>query len=256
VFEENKEFLSGERIYVGVDFYDVKSYEDHFDRYKFAGQYLQSSFIVVDASCGTGYGSEIISGLSKKVIGLDLSDHALAWAKAHHSKSNIEFKKADLNGHIDISSDSVDAIVSFETLEHVEKQEMMLGEFKRILKPGGILILSSPDKDITSEARFKNRFHIHELSKNEFVGILQKFFTIEGIYTQSKFCKQPFYKDMIKIVITKLDILRLRPRIARWLGLTSKVHKAFSASQFTPIQRTTIDAKNDSFVLIAVCRKR
>lgn len=253
--QEDQGFSVGERLYVGVASCNVESHKDHFDRYEFARQYLKRGFTVVDAACGTGYGCEMIAGSCKKVVGLEISDHALAWAKAHHARPNIEFKKADLNGPLDLPSGFADAVISFETLEHIANQEAMMGEFKRILKPRGLLILSSPDRDIiTGKAHLKNEFHIHELSKKEFVALLRRYFTIGDLYAQSKYQEQPRYKRVIRSVIMKLDVFHVRPRIVRWLGLTSAVHENFSPLQFVPIQKVAIDTPNDFFVLIAVCR--
>ena len=253
--KDRKEFSSGERLYLGNDPRGVESFKDHFDRYEFAKRRLQSDFRVVDAACGTGYGSEMMAESCKEVLGLEVSDHALAWARSHHARPNIEFKKTDLNGRIHLPSGFADVVVSFETLEHIAKQEAMIGEFKRILKPRGLLIISSPDRDIiTGKAHLKNRFHVRELSKKEFVALLQHHFTIEDLYAQSKYQKQARYKRLIKGIIVKLDVLKLRRQVVRWLGLTSAVNESFSPLQFAPIQRVTIGAANDFSVLIALCR--
>ena len=182
---DEKEFSAGERMYLGSDACDVDSHKDHFDRYEFAKKFLKKDFTVADAACGTGYGSDMISGSCAKVIGLEISDHALAWARTHHAKVNVEFKKADLNRNLDLPSDFADVVVSFETLEHIANQGGMLAEFKRILKPHGVLIISSPDRDIiTGKAHLKNEFHINELSKPEFVAVMRKYFTLEDLYAQ------------------------------------------------------------------------
>jgi len=149
-------------------------------------------------------------------------------------------------------------VISFETLEHIENQEVMIGEFERILKPGGLLLISSPDREIiTDKAHLKNKFHINELSKKEFVALLQKHFNIEGIYAQDKFNenKQPRYRRAIKNAISTVDVFQLRPKIVGMLGLTSVVHKHFSSAEETPIEQVEIDSPNDFFVLIGVCRK-
>ena len=251
---DEKEFQGGERLYLGETESDEGSIKEHYNRYEFAKKYFKPDFTVLDAACGTGYGSDFISDSAKKIIGIEISDHALEWAKNNHQKINIEFKKGDLNEKLDVSSESVDAIVSFETLEHVENQENMLSEFKRVLKPGGLLFISSPDREILSEkAGDNNKFHIHELSKKEFIGLLQQYFKIDSLYGQTKFIVLPWYKRLIKFLM-KLDIFKLRRVIVKVFGLKLFIHKNFSPMKATPLEKVDLGSKNDFYVLVAVCR--
>ena len=67
--------------------------------------------------------------------------------------------------------------------------------------------------------------------------------------------EQPKHKRLVRGFIMKVDVFHLRPKIVKMLGLTTAVHKGFSPLQFTPIERVDVDAPNDFFVLLAVCRK-
>lgn len=250
-----KEFQGGERLYVGKTKSDDNSINEHFSRYKFAKKYLKPDFIVLDAACGTGYGSEFISDSVEKVIGIEISDHALEWGKKHHQKTNIEFKKGNLNNPLDVPSESVDTVISFETLEHVENQENMLSEFNRVLKPGGLFFISSPDREIlTEKAGDDNKFHIHELSKKEFVSLLKKYFKIEELYGQTKYVELPWHKKAIKI-LAKFDIFKIRRLIVKLFGLKLFIHKNFSPMENTSLEKTELNSKNNFYVLLAVCRK-
>ena len=251
---DEKEFQGGERLYLGKTESDDNSLKEHFARYEFAKKYLKPNFVVLDAACGTGYGSDFISDSVKKVIGLEISDHALNWARNNHQKVNIEFKKGDLNKPLDILSGSVDTVISFETLEHMENQDNMLSEFKRVLKPGGLIFISSPDREILKEkAGDDNKFHIHELSKKEFVDMLQKYFKLDELYGQTKFVVLPWYKRFIKFLM-KLDIFKLRRIIVKAFGLKLFIHKSFSPMKATALEKVDADSKNDFYVLVAVCR--
>jgi ubiquinone/menaquinone biosynthesis C-methylase UbiE len=252
---EDKEFNAGERLYLGATKTLPESIKDHFDRYNFAKKYLKPDFIVLDAACGTGYGSEILADSVKKVIGLEINDHALEWGRSHHQKSNIEFKKADLNNPFDLPDNYFDAVVSFETLEHVANQKNLLSEFKRVLRPGGFLIISSPDREIiTEKGGANNEFHNNELSKNEFISLLKNYFNTEEIFGQTKYIILPWYKRLIKI-IAKLDIFKLRRRIVRILKLDFFFHRRLSPMSYSPIEKSKFDTPNDYFVLLMVCRK-
>lgn len=133
---------------------------------------------VLDAACGEGYGTNLISQHAEFVWGIDISEDSIDWATtAYHSK-NIEFKVSDIQT-LPISDQSVDVVVSFETIEHVDEkaQEQFLNEIKRVLKPNGILIMSTPDKRLYSDVvGFTNTFHIKEFYEHEFQSFLQSKF--------------------------------------------------------------------------------
>lgn len=251
----DKEFDAGERLYVGKTKTIEESIKDHFDRYEFAKKYLKPDFVVLDAACGTGYGSEILSSSVKKVVGLEISDHALNWGRQHHKKENIEFKKADLNKPIDLPDNYFDAIVSFETLEHVANQQNTLSEFKRVLKPGGILIISSPDREIiTEKGGANNEFHINELSKSEFISLIKEYFEAEEIFGQTKYMILPWHKRIIKL-IAKADIFGIRRKIVKILGFDFAVHRYLAPMAYLPIEKTDFESPNDYYVLLMMCRK-
>lgn len=251
----DKEFNAGERLYVGKTVAYEPGVQEHFDRYEFAKKYLKRDFIVLDAACGTGYGSDILSGVVEKVTGLEISGHALNWAKSHYQKNNIEFKQANLNNPIDLQSDYFDAIISFETLEHVENQKNMLSEFKRILKPEGLLIISSPDREIiTEKGETNNEFHINELSKREFIDLMKKYFFVEEIFGQTKYVILPWYKKLLKLIV-KLDIFEIRRAMIKFFGLQFVVHEKFSPMATSPIETVAFDSENEYYVLIMICKK-
>src|SRR5438132_277284 len=147
-----------ERLYLGSGLHIQE--ELHLGRYRFACSRIGADATVLDAACGSGYGSGVLAQHARRVVAVDLSLDALAHARAHYPLPNIEFVRADLSEPIALPDCSCDAIVSFETLEHVRNQRVMLSEFRRILKPGGTLVLSSPDRDIiTSKAHEVDQRH-------------------------------------------------------------------------------------------------
>ena len=253
--KKDKEFDAGERLYIGKTIAEESAVNEHFERYEFAKKYLKPDFVVLDAACGTGYGSDILSKSVKKVIGVEISSHALSWAKDHYKNPNLEFKKGDLSRPLDFPDSHFDAIISFETLEHVENQKNMLGEFGRILKPGGILVISSPDKDIiTGKGESDNKFHIKELTKKEFIKLMNDYFNVKEIFGQSKYVELPIYKKIIK-GLSKIDIFKIRRVVFKILGLTIFVHKNFTPIERSSIEKTDFDSQNNFYVLIMICEK-
>ncbi len=253
---ESKEFFSGERLYLGKSDIDPIGMTEHMDRYKLAQRLITSGMEVLDAACGTGYGTEMLASVGANVYGVEISEHALAWAKEHQRAKNIKFIQGDLNIPLPFDDSMFDVIVSFETLEHVGNQENMLSEFKRVLKKGGILILSSPDREvITEKAHAVNEFHINELSKSEFLQKLTSRFELRELYGQTRYVPLSWGKKMVKRV-AKLDIFKIRRKIVGALGLKYKIHKALAPFANPAIESVTPSEPNDFFVLIAVCEKK
>lgn len=128
---------------------------------------------VVDAACGEGYGSALLAGVAAEVTGVDLSEQAIAHARARYGdKGNLRFVQASV-AKLPLPDASADLIVSFETIEHLHQQEAMLAEFRRVLAPGGLLAISSPNKPVYSDARgYNNEFHVRELTRDQLAALL------------------------------------------------------------------------------------
>jgi len=140
---------------------------EHLHRYAIALDLVKDK-VVLDIASGEGYGSNLLCKYAKKVYGVDIDETIIKKAQEKYSCEKIEFKigRADA---IPLDNNSVDIVVSFETLEHHNKHHEMLKEIKRVLKDEGILIISTPDKRYYSDERnYKNPFHIKELYLNEF----------------------------------------------------------------------------------------
>lgn len=147
---------------------------EHWHRYDFA-RHLAKGKRVLDLACGEGYGSASLAQAGGEVLGVDVDAQAIAHAQVRYAGvSGCRFLVASA-GQVPLPDASVDLVVSFETIEHVEQetQERMLAEFSRLLAPGGLLLISSPNKATYSdEAGFANEFHVRELYRAEFAALL------------------------------------------------------------------------------------
>ncbi|KRE75408.1 glycosyltransferase [Paenibacillus sp. Soil750] len=158
---------------------------EHLQRY-FAITELVKGKMVLDAACGEGYGSSILSETAAKVIGIDISTEAIDHARNSYENENLSFQVASI-GKLPFENQSVDVVVSFETIEHVEEmmQKSFLSEIKRVLKENGLLIISTPNKHMYSDIRnYHNPFHIKEFYKEEYSQFLRNYFEFVNIFHQ------------------------------------------------------------------------
>ena len=139
---------------------------------------------VLDIASGEGYGSFMISESAKTVVGVDIAEDAIRHASTTYKKGNLKFSVGSAT-QLNFAAESFDVVVSFETLEHLAEHELMVSEIRRVLKPGGIFILSTPNRPVYSKnGAFKNEFHIKELDFIEFHGLLTNFFPKVMYYGQ------------------------------------------------------------------------
>jgi len=157
---------------------------EHVHRYVFARP-LARGRRVLDVACGEGYGSALLAQAgAQAVLGLDISEAAIEHARGRYRRENLRFAVADC-ARLPLPDDSIDLIVSFETLEHVEQQAAMLDECLRVLTPAGQLLISSPDKRVYSDATgFVNEFHVRELYREEFEDLLTSRFVRVRLFGQ------------------------------------------------------------------------
>ena len=149
---------------------------EHMHRYAVAAS-LCAGKQVLDAACGEGYGSAILAARAASVTGLDIDPEAVAHARERYAAlSGLSFEQGDC-AQLPFEDDSFDRVVSFETLEHLEAQEAMLSEFRRVLKADGLLVISSPDKAVYTEQQGNdNPFHVRELYREELETLLHEQF--------------------------------------------------------------------------------
>ncbi|MGZ0786608.1 class I SAM-dependent methyltransferase [Pseudomonas saponiphila] len=156
---------------------------EHIHRYLLAHDVIQGKD-VLDIASGEGYGSAMLAGVARSVIGVDISPEAVSHANAKYQTSNVEFRLGSCSA-IPLDDASVDVVVSFETIEHHDEHESMMQEIKRVLRPGGTLVISSPEKlEYSDKPGFKNPHHVKELYREEFKRLLDSYFTNHSMYGQ------------------------------------------------------------------------
>jgi SAM-dependent methyltransferase len=149
---------------------------EHWHRYVFAARWAAGKR-VLDVACGEGYGSAVLARNATRVTGVDLSEGAIAHARsAYADRPNLDFVAASCTA-LPLPAATFDTVVSFETLEHIEAQEAFLDQVARVLAPGGVLVLSCPNKVEYSDKRdYKNEFHVKELYREELARLVARHF--------------------------------------------------------------------------------
>ncbi|MBM2815989.1 MAG: glycosyltransferase [Ignavibacteria bacterium] len=150
------------------------SYE-HWHRYLYASQFVENK-IVLDIASGEGYGANVLAKTAAKVIGVDIDPEAINFSRSKYRKANLNFILGSVDDVPLKENNSIDVIISFETIEHVGEKEQIkfLQEVKRLLKPDGLFIVSTPDKLYYSELpEFNNGYHIKEFYYDEFLDFLK-----------------------------------------------------------------------------------
>lgn len=160
--------FTGERFVPGQSLPNMEA--DHFRRYEFAANFVAGKR-VVDIACGTGYGSAVLADAgAASVLGVDCSAEAIDHAKARYKAGNLAFRQDDI---LEFEPrQRFDLVVSFETIEHIDDHRGALAKFFDILQPGGRLIISSPNRLITSpkaknQAESGGGFHVMEFTIEE-----------------------------------------------------------------------------------------
>ena len=157
---------------------------EHLHRYLQAKPYAQGK-VVLDIASGEGYGTQLLSEVASFAYGVDVSSEAIRHAKEKYSnETKISFMVGDC-ASIPLESASVDFVCSFETIEHHDQHEAMMQEIRRVLKPDGLFMVSSPDKFVYSESiNYTNPFHVKELYKEEFENLMRQYFKEVAFFSQ------------------------------------------------------------------------
>jgi ubiquinone/menaquinone biosynthesis C-methylase UbiE len=154
----------------------LNSEGQHRARFRFAREFVRGKD-VLDAGCGGGYGSMILlKGGAKSVTGVDISEESITGANSHFAAPNLRYIMGDLH-RLPFPESSFDVIVAFEIIDQVPDFIQVLQEFKRLLRPGGVLLISTPNRVVSTELeKTSNPYQRREFSPNELVEMLSTYF--------------------------------------------------------------------------------
>jgi SAM-dependent methyltransferase len=217
----------------------------HRKRYEFALDFCEGK-AVLDAGCGVGYGTALLAERAARVVGVDRDEGAILYARRRYRSPNVEFRRGDLVD-LDLPDASFDVVCSFEAIEHVSDVDSYLAQMRRVLRPGGVYLVSTPRVDQT-RAYPENPYHAVELSREDFEQLLRGRFDEVELYGQRRL------QTARHRLMQRLDVLGLRKRLtflrpaSRLLGTAPM---AEVASDGIVIEPRELERASE---LIAVCR--
>jgi len=234
----------------------------HEARYRFALTYARGDKHL-DIACGAGYGLPILAGTVKYIIGVDIEAPALLSALDEIIGVTASLVRAS-GCRLPFRDHAFDGVTSFETIEHLHDRETFVSELARVLAPGGVCILSTPNAIYTRPVNGKprNPYHIHEYVPSELRALLAKYFKsvdLLGQCLRPTFAISPFWDDQQHLCTAQercrlvlWQILNRLPRFAR-----ESLSQAFWGHPFTPDFTDYVfnaSGLDEAPVQVAICR--
>jgi len=174
--------FTGERVIPGR-MSDSRDLQAHYARYLFAMHPWALRKNVLDAACGVGFGSELLATVANKVIGVDISQEAIEYARRYHRPrvtENCQFLIGDvtkIGSNWPTLHNWADLVVSFETIEHLTEPDAFLEQVYLMLRPGGTLLVSAPENS-------GSKFHVRDYTLGDLADLVSVRFRVDVSYVQ------------------------------------------------------------------------
>jgi SAM-dependent methyltransferase len=218
----------------------------HLKRYEFAARWCRDAS-VLDAGCGVGYGSAFLGESAAAVLGVDVSEETIDYARRRYGSETVAFRVLDLAA-LDLPDASFDAVCAFEVIEHVDDPEAVLAELARVLRDTGTLVVSTPQVAQTTRSP-DNPFHHVEYARADFEALLRGSFAAVELYGQRRL------QTRRHRLMQRLDVLGLRKRLTFLRPaavLVGTAPMAEATADDIVIERTGIEGATE---LVAVCTR-
>jgi SAM-dependent methyltransferase len=211
----------------------------HWQRYLFAVQLAQGKR-VLDIACGEGYGAAVLASVAAHVDAFDVSEKSIAHARATYGDvPRLDYSVGDLRTFFEkAAGGAYDLITAFEIIEHVGEREQaaLLEGIKKALAPGGVALISTPDKRLYTDIRLgRNPFHVRELYRDEFSKMLEGVFRKVRIFEQLACTGAALFETGSgQAALSEMrwtDLVRLKGRVEPGLNATGEYLIAACANE-------------------------
>ena len=218
-------------------------FEHHKYAYEETLPYVKDK-IILDVGCGTGYGVNICSEYAKFVVGLDYDLSAIKYCNENFVIENNSF----LNSNallLSIRDNSIDLAITFQVIEHIADAVKFINELRRVVKPSGLIIISTPNVTGPEKGKGKNRFHINEMNYSSLTNLLTKSFDSFEIFGHT-------YKSQSSLMrlIRKMPLYTIGARFRRSSVIKKQVSKSLGMTKFKTVKNNV----ENSMDLYAVCK--
>jgi ubiquinone/menaquinone biosynthesis C-methylase UbiE len=218
--------FTGERVIPGQVNADL--WAEHIARYAFAARFA-SGCRALDAGCGTGYGASELADSAGWVVGADIApeaiEYAREYARTHSTHARTSFLLASATA-LPFETGIFGLVTAFEVIEHLASWRQLLGEARRVLTPGGLFLVSTPNRLYYADSRRldgPNPYHVHEFEFEEFEAALREFFPHVAILFQNRVEAFAFHgRAQSPPVEVRVDVTTYEPASAHFfIGVCS-----------------------------------
>lgn len=180
---------------------------------------------VLEIGCGEGIGASVLAEAAASVVAIDYSDEALGFARKKHGADNIEFRKMRVPP-MDFPDASIEAVVCFQMIEHLEEPEKLVSAIARVLRADGLFVIATVNGD---ETLSDNPYHLHEFTADEMSALLESHFeSVEmyGVFGDELFMR--YWNDNRRWVnnFMRFDVFNLADRLPQ--GIKQRLFDAAS----------------------------
>jgi 2-polyprenyl-3-methyl-5-hydroxy-6-metoxy-1,4-benzoquinol methylase len=202
---------------------------------------------VLDMACGEGYGSELLAGSAREVVGVDANPEAFEHARLRYRRSNLRFER-DL---VETFSAPADCVVFLQTIEHIVDPAPVLEHFRELVGAAGVVFVSTPNVLTLAPRgaqRSDNPWHVREYRADEFERLCAGVFAAVELYGLFHARKLRLHELALR---AGWDSAHRRLRLTR--AFYDRFTPAIAASDFAlhPAARADLDRALD---FVAVCR--
>ncbi|MDD5208563.1 MAG: class I SAM-dependent methyltransferase [Elusimicrobiales bacterium] len=212
---------------------------------------------ILDCACGRGYGSFYLASAALKVDGVDISPETVAYCRARYKRQNLCFEVMDASS-LRFPDRTFDAVISQDTIEHVEDDVKFLSEISRVLKDDGIFIVFTPHSAVHNN-KPGNIYHLREYSPGSFLELAGRYFAKVEFYGRSLSAPLRRLEDSLGELRSAdpLGLRRIVPVKARHLiaSLIARMKGLKTLEEVTVDDMEYSKGLGDSPTIIAVCRK-